>query len=66
MQTLHVNFKSANQYSQLEISQKRKALDKVLLPETTSSHIQRFYDAGFSQVTIWFQCMNFVSMIAKK
>ena len=66
MQNLHENFKAANKYSKLEISQKRKALDKVLLRETLSDHKQRFYDAGFSLVTTWFQCINFVSLIAVK
>lgn len=66
LQELHENFKSANDYSQLEISQKRKALENVLLRESIASHQQRFYDAGFTLVTSWFQCMNFVSMIAVK
>lgn len=66
LQQLHENFKAANNYSQLEISQKRKALEKVLLRETLETHKQRFNDAGFSLVTIWFQCMNFVSIIAVK
>ena len=66
MQQLHENFKIANHYSQLEISQKRKSLEKVLLRETQAEHIQRFYDTGFSRVITWFQCMNFISMIAVK
>lgn len=66
LQELHENFKSANNYSQLEISQKRKALENVLLRENLAQHQQRFYDAGFSLVTSWFQCMNFVSIIAVK
>ena len=66
MQQLHTNFKTANQYSQLEISQKRKALENVLLRETQTDHVQRFYDSGFSRVIPWFQCMSFISLIAVK
>lgn len=63
---LHENFKSANQYSQLEISQKRKALENVLLREDLTTHKQRLAKAGFTKVTVWFQCINFVSILAIK
>ncbi len=65
-QVLHANFKSANQYSQLEISQKRKAIENVLTRESLDDHQQRLLDVGFSKVTLWFQCLNFVSFIAIK
>ena len=65
-QELHTNFKSANQYSQLEISQKRKAIENVLIRESLEDHQQRLSDVGFSNVTVWFQCLNFVSLIAVK
>ncbi len=65
-QELHANFKSANQYSQLEISQKRKAIENVLIRETLANHQQRLTDIGFSTVTVWFQCLNFVSLLAIK
>ncbi len=65
-QQLHAGFKSANQYSQLEISQKRKAIENVLLRESLQNHQQRLTDAGFSKVTVWFQCLNFVSLLAVK
>lgn len=63
---LHENFKFANQYSQLEISQKRKALENVLLREDLQTHKNRLSNAGFSTVTVWFQCINFVSILAIK
>lgn len=63
---LHHEFKKANGYSDLEISQKRSALEKVLLPETLEQHRQRLREAGFSSVDVWFQCFNFASMIAIK
>ena len=59
-------FKRANGYSDLEISQKRSALEKVLLPETLARHRERLQRAGFDEVVVWYQCFNFVSMLAIK
>jgi len=61
---LHHDFKRAHGYSDLEISQKRSALDKVLVPETLDAHRERLESAGFRHVAVWFQCFNFASMIA--
>lgn len=63
---LHWDFKRANGYSELEISQKRSALENVLVPETAQTHIERMHQAGFSQAYQWYQCFNFVSFIAVK
>lgn len=63
---LHHNFKRANGYSDLEISQKRTALEDVLLPETLASHRKRLKACGFDAVDVWFQCFNFASIIAMK
>jgi len=62
----HHNFKRANGYSDLEISQKRTALENVLIPETLAAHQQRLTQAGFNFTEMWFQCFNFASIIAKK
>lgn len=62
----HHDFKRANGYSDLEISQKRSALEKVLIPETLNGHQARLQQAGFSFVEKWYQCFNFVSMVAVK
>ncbi|MFK7857885.1 MAG: carboxy-S-adenosyl-L-methionine synthase CmoA [Granulosicoccus sp.] len=59
-------FKSANGYSDLEISQKRTALENVLIPDTLTTHHERLTNAGFSHVSVWFQCFNFASLIAIK
>ncbi len=59
-------FKSANGYSDLEISQKRTALENVLVPDTMVTHQQRLNTAGFTYVSVWFQFFNFVSLIAIK
>ena len=63
---LHHEFKRANGYSDLEISQKRTALEKVLIPETVATHTERLQQAGFAQVDNWYQCLNFVSLLAHK
>lgn len=64
--SLHHDFKKANGYSDLEISQKRSALETVLIAETAEQHIARLKAAGFSEVLVWFQCFNFVSFLAIK
>jgi tRNA (cmo5U34)-methyltransferase len=66
MVELHHNFKRSNGYSDLEIAQKRSAIEHVLLPETLQQHIQRLHSAGFSSADVWFQCFNFASLIAIK
>ncbi|HEY3486555.1 MAG TPA: carboxy-S-adenosyl-L-methionine synthase CmoA [Gammaproteobacteria bacterium] len=63
---LHHAFKKANGYSELEIAQKRTALEKVLIPESIETHRSRLQAAGFAQVHTWFQCLNFVSLLALK
>lgn len=63
---LYHEFKAYNGYSQTEISQKRKALENVLIPETLAQHKARIQKAGFASCYKWFQCFNFGSMIAKK
>lgn len=62
----HHDFKRANGYSDMEISQKRSALEKVLIPETLAAHQSRLSQAGFSFIEKWYQCFNFVSMVAVK
>ncbi|GFO60108.1 carboxy-S-adenosyl-L-methionine synthase [Geomonas silvestris] len=63
---LHHDFKRANGYSDLEISQKRTALENVMIPETLACHQERLAAAGFSASYLWFQCFNFASLVAIK
>ncbi len=63
---LHLAFKRANGYSELEISQKRSALERVLIPETAECHIARLQEAGFASVQRWFQAFNFAAFLAVK
>ena len=61
---LHIAFKRANGYSELEIAQKRSAIENVMKPDSLEAHRQRLLEAGFSKVVPWFQCLNFASLIA--
>lgn len=63
---MYHNFKRANGYSDLEISQKRTALENVLIPDTLNTHANRLANAGFKSSSVWFQCFNFASIIAIK
>lgn len=66
LQELHWLFKKANGYSELEISQKRSAIENVLIPETQTQHLTRLNHAGFAQAFSWYQCFNFSSFLAIK
>jgi tRNA (cmo5U34)-methyltransferase len=61
---LHLAFKRANGYSELEIAQKRSAIEHVMKPDSLEQHRERLLAAGFSKVVPWFQCLNFASLIA--
>ncbi|MDC8831178.1 carboxy-S-adenosyl-L-methionine synthase CmoA [Alteromonas gilva] len=63
---LHLNFKRQNGYSELEISQKRAALENVMLIDTFADHEQRLRNVGFSDVVMWYRCYNFMSLVAIK
>ena len=63
---MHHDFKRANGYSELEISQKRNMLENIMLTDTVATHKQRLMTAGFEHVDTWFQCFNFGSIIAIK
>lgn len=66
LDALHLAYKRANGYRELEIAQKRSALERVLLPETPATHHARLREVGFARVTEWFRCLNFVSFLAVK
>lgn len=63
---LHQAFKKMQGYSELEISQKRSALEKVLVPDLESQLQTRLLAAGFAEVYQCFRCFNFVSYLAIK
>ena len=62
----HHDFKRAQGYSELEIAQKRNALEDVLRPETEAAHFNRLEQAGLTRPRRWFQCFSFASYIAFK
>ncbi|QBH96532.1 carboxy-S-adenosyl-L-methionine synthase CmoA [Limnobaculum zhutongyuii] len=63
---MHHDFKRANGYSELEISQKRSMLENVMRTDSVEAHKTRLHQAGFSHAETWFQCFNFGSLIAVK
>jgi tRNA (cmo5U34)-methyltransferase len=65
-QDFYYRFKAENGYSQMEISQKREALENILIPETVETHTGRLRDVGFKAVDIWLKWFNFASFIALK
>lgn len=64
--SLHHEFKRENGYSDLEISQKRTALEDVMKLDTIETHSNRLREAGFSKICVWYQHFNFVSILAIK
>ena len=65
-QDFHHRFKRENGYSDLEISQKRDALEDVLIPDTMEVHLDRLSTAGFDTVDVWFKWFNFAALICRK
>lgn len=63
---LHHDFKRANGYSELEIAQKRTALENVMRTDNLDTHLKRLKLAGFGHSAPWFQCFNFFSLFAIK
>ncbi|MDB4511849.1 carboxy-S-adenosyl-L-methionine synthase CmoA [Arenicella sp.] len=63
---IHQQYKAEQGYSQLEISQKRDAIENVLIPETLEVHSKRLHSAGFKIVTPWLQNLQFISILAIK
>lgn len=63
---LQLQFKRANGYSELEISQKRASLENVLISDSEATHLNRLQQSGFKAANIWFQAYNFASFLAIK
>ena len=62
----YYRFKQENGYSELEISQKREALENVLVPETVAAHQERLRRCGFTVYDLWLKWFNFCSWICKR
>ncbi len=63
---LYYDFKKRNGYSELEISQKRSALENILIPYTANEQISLLQKAGFEQSEMIFRWHNFASFIGIK
>ncbi len=59
-------YKKINGYSDMEIAQKRQALEDSLKPDAIEIWQQRLEAVGFKQVEVWFKAFNFVSLVAFK
>jgi tRNA (cmo5U34)-methyltransferase len=64
MTRLHLDFKRAHHYSDLEIAGKRSALEDVLIAETREAHIERLRRIGFTDVVMWHAALNFGAFLA--
>jgi tRNA (cmo5U34)-methyltransferase len=62
----YYNYKRRQHYSEMEISQKREALENVLIPYKLSENILMLREAGFSHCEIFFKWYNFSGLIAVK
>jgi tRNA (cmo5U34)-methyltransferase len=62
----YYDMKRRNHYSEMEISQKREALENVLIPYRSSENITLMRDAGFEHCEVFFKWYNFTGIIAKK
>ncbi len=62
----YYDFKITQGYSEFEISQKREALENVLIPYTEEENIKMLKDAGFKTCETIFKWVNFATFIAKK
>lgn len=64
--TYYYNYKRRNNYSEMEISQKREALENVLVPYKLSENITMLRDRGFGHCEVFFKWYNFAGLIAIK
>jgi tRNA (cmo5U34)-methyltransferase len=62
----YYNFKQRNGYSQLEIAQKREALENVLIPYRLEENYELFLNSGFSFCDVFFKWYNFCGIMAVK
>ena len=63
---LHHQFKREQGYSELEIAQKREAIENIMKLESADIHTNRLAKLGFKHFTTWYQNTVFCSFIAIK
>ncbi|MER3497950.1 MAG: carboxy-S-adenosyl-L-methionine synthase CmoA [Chitinophagaceae bacterium] len=62
----YYNFKRRNHYNDMEIAQKREALENVLIPYKLLENRELLLNTGFRYVDTFFKWYNFSGMIAVK
>jgi tRNA (cmo5U34)-methyltransferase len=62
----YYDMKRRNHYSDMEISQKREALENVLIPYKLEENIALLTKCGFKSVDVFFKWYNFCGIIAVK
>lgn len=62
----YYDYKRRNHYSELEIAQKREALENILIPYKLSENIALLRDTGFAHCEVFFKWYNFSGLIAYK
>jgi tRNA (cmo5U34)-methyltransferase len=62
----YYDMKRRNNYDDMEIAQKREALENVLIPYKSSEDIQLLLDAGFHSCETFFKWYNFAGFVALK
>ena len=63
---LYYDFKKRQRYSQLEISQKREALENVLIPYRINENLSLLRRNGFKDADVFFKWYNFCGILALK
>ena len=64
MNELHWEFKREQGYSELEIAQKRTAIENVLIPLSLDENVELLRRAGFREVEVLLKSYTFVSLVA--
>ncbi len=63
---LYYDFKRRNGYSEMEISQKREALENVLIPNSPKELFDKLKEAGFDNTEMVFRFYNFACFMGVK
>lgn len=62
----YYEMKKRNNYSELEIAQKREALENVLIPYRLEENKELLFRSGFKSLEVFFKWYNFAGLVAIK
>lgn len=62
----YYEFKRRNGYSEMEISNKREALENVLIPYRMDENFELLREVGFKKIEVFFRWYNFCGIVAMK